>query len=106
MVKARLLSSHHGTNGGYVLARDARKISALEVIKAIDGPLFMTSCYGSLRDCGQSSRCTVREPLRKVSERIEQVLTAMKIADMALDSVAEFEEHAEKNHTANLVRLA
>ncbi|HLQ52539.1 MAG TPA: Rrf2 family transcriptional regulator [Terriglobales bacterium] len=106
LVKAGLLSSHHGTNGGYVLARDARQISAFEVIKAIDGPLFMTSCYGSLRDCGQSSRCTVREPLRKVSESIEQVLTAMKIADMALDSVEECEEHAEKNHSTELVRLA
>ena len=30
----------------------------------------------------------------------------MKIADMALDSVEECEEHEEKNHSAELVRLA
>lgn len=105
LVKAGLLSSHHGTNGGYVLARDARQISALDVIKAIDGPLFMTSCYSSLRDCGQSSRCTIREPLRKVTESIELVLTRMKIADMALDSIEECEEHSEKTGVTELVRL-
>ena len=31
-------------NGGYALARDAREISAYEVILAIDGPFFITSC--------------------------------------------------------------
>ena len=41
LVKAQLLRSHHGVNGGYVLARDARTISAFDVIKAIEGPLFL-----------------------------------------------------------------
>ncbi|HTC92201.1 MAG TPA: Rrf2 family transcriptional regulator [Terriglobales bacterium] len=107
LVKAGLLSSHHGTHGGYVLAHDAREISAFDVIKAIDGPLFMTSCYSSLHDCGQSSRCTVREPLRKVSESIEHVLTRMKISDMALDSGDGCHEHNEKTDVAaELVRLS
>jgi Rrf2 family protein len=105
LVKVGLLSSHHGTHGGYVLARDARQISAFEVIRAIDGPLFITSCHDSLRDCGQSSRCTVREPLRKVSESIEQVLTAMKIADMALDSGEACGDQHEKLRGGELVRL-
>src|SRR3954467_11946338 len=44
LVKAGLLNSHHGTNGGYTLGRAAHTISAFEVIQAIDGPLFITSC--------------------------------------------------------------
>src|ERR1700681_4500437 len=44
LVKAGLLHSQHGTNGGYTLARDGHAISAFEVIRAIDGPLFITSC--------------------------------------------------------------
>src|SRR5450432_692685 len=73
LTKAGLLSSQYGTNGGYVLARDPRMISALEVIRAIDGPLFMTSCSTTTGDCDQSDRCTVRGPLRKVSRSIEEV---------------------------------
>lgn len=107
LAKAGLLASQHGTNGGYTLAHDARAISAFEVIAAIDGPLFITSCNSSKRgDCGQSDRCTVREPLRRVGESIEQVLRRLSIADLckssAADGVAE-EKPAEK--PAELVTL-
>src|SRR5215469_7116029 len=63
LVKARLLVSQHGTRGGYALAREARSISAFEVIQAIEGPLFMTSCYTHRGECEQTARCTVRQPL-------------------------------------------
>jgi Rrf2 family protein len=82
LVKAGLLTSHQGTNGGYLLARDARTISALEVIRAIEGPLFLTSCVTTRGECGQTSRCTVREPLRRVSQSIEEVLSKITIGDM------------------------
>ena len=82
LVKAQLLVSHHGINGGYLLARDARMISAYDVIKAIDGPFFMTSCVTIRGACDQSDRCTVREPLRKVSTSIEEVLSRITIWDM------------------------
>ena len=80
--KAGLLLSQYGTNGGYTLARDPRTISAFEVIRAIDGPLFITSCSTTTSDCDQSHRCTVREPLRKVSRSIEEVLGRLTIWDM------------------------
>src|SRR6266481_9625893 len=79
LVKAGLLLSQHGTNGGYTLARDAGTITAFEVIRAIDGPLFITSCVTVRGECDQTDRCTIREPLRKVNESIEQVLKNIKI---------------------------
>ena len=57
-------------------------ISAFEVIKAIDGPLFITSCVTVRGECDQTDRCTIREPLRKVNESIEQVLKNIKISQM------------------------
>ncbi len=80
--KAGLLVSQYGTNGGYTLARDPRSISAFEVIKAIEGPLFITSCSTTDSDCDQSDRCTVREPLRKVSRSIEEVLSQLTIWEL------------------------
>ena len=82
LVKSGLLKSQHGTHGGYVLARNARSISAFEVIRAIDGPLFITSCVTIHGDCEQSDLCTIREPLRKVNQGIEDVLRSISIADM------------------------
>ena len=46
LVRARLLISQHGTNGGYVLSRDAREIHALEGVRALEGPRFGTSVEG------------------------------------------------------------
>src|SRR5712691_10797608 len=82
LVKAGLLVSQHGTNGGYMLASDAAKISAFEVIRAIDGPLFITSCITVRGECDQTDRCTIREPLRRVNESIEQVLRRITISEM------------------------
>jgi Rrf2 family protein len=82
LVKAGLLHSQHGTNGGYMLARPAHTISAFEVIQAIDGPLFITSCITVRGECGQSDRCNIREPLRKVNDSIEAVLKRIKISHM------------------------
>ena len=82
LTKAGLLQSQHGTNGGYMLARPAHTISAFEVIEAIDGPLFITSCVTTRGECGQTERCNIREPLRKVNDSIEAVLKRIKISQM------------------------
>ena len=82
LAKAGLLNSQHGTNGGYTLSRPAHTISAFEVIQAIDGPLFITSCTTVRGECDQSDRCNIREPLRKVNESIEAVLKRIKISHM------------------------
>ena len=82
LVKAGLLNSQHGMNGGYTLARDPAAISAFEVIRAIDGPLFITSCVTVRGECDQSGRCTIREPLRRVNQSIEEVLRGISILEM------------------------
>lgn len=95
LAKAGLLQSQHGTNGGYTLARPAHTISAFEVIQAIDGPLFITSCITVRGECGQSDRCNIREPLRKVNESIEAVLKRIKISHMR-EEVEETRANASK----------
>lgn len=83
MAKAGFIKSEQGTNGGYRLARDPALISALEVIRAIDGPIILTHCFTDDGGCGQSGRCTVREPLRKVHEGILKLLAGITISDMS-----------------------
>src|ERR1700741_5496495 len=96
LAKAGLLLSQHGTNGGYTLARAAHTISAFEVIRAIDGPLFITSCVTVRGECGQSDRCTIREPLRRVNESIEQVLRRISISEMKQEAHSHEETEAKR----------
>jgi Rrf2 family protein len=82
LARAGLLVSHAGTNGGYSLARPATEISAFEVIRAIDGPLFITSCITIHGTCDLDSHCTIKEPLRKVNDLIKDLLSGIRIADL------------------------
>jgi len=88
LTKTGLLQSVSGSTGGYRLARHPRKISALEVIKAIDGPIILTTCFTAHGHCDQSEKCTVREPLRKVHESIMQLLERITISEMAGEPAA------------------
>ncbi len=82
LARAGLLVSHAGTNGGYALARSAKDISAFEVIRAIDGPLFITSCITIHGTCDLAGHCTIKEPLRKVNDSITGLLSELRIADL------------------------
>lgn len=83
LARTGFLQSENGANGGYRLRRDAGQITALEVIRTIDGPVFLTSCStGHNGACGVSDRCNVREPLRKVHDGIQSLLAGISIADM------------------------
>lgn len=86
LAKHGLVTARHGSSGGYQLARHPNDISALEVISAVDGPLMITSCVTSHGDCGQSMKCTVREPLRRVNESIVEVLRSVTISQMTEES--------------------
>jgi len=95
LARGGLLVSHAGTNGGYALARPATEISAFEVIRAIDGPLFITSCITIHGTCDLAGHCTIKEPLRKVNDSIKDLLSGIRIADLAEAPDAE-------HHTASV----
>jgi len=82
LAKSGLLVSHAGTNGGYSLSRPATAITAFEVIRAIDGPLFITSCITIHGACDLAGHCTIKEPLRKVNDSIKDLLNGITIGDL------------------------
>ena len=84
--KSGFLVSEYGTNGGYRLARPASKISALEVIRAIDGPIVLANCFTEHAVCGHADKCTVKKPLRRIHEGILRLLDGVSIQSMLDDS--------------------
>lgn len=99
--KTGFLISECGTNGGYRLARDPRRISALEVIRAIDGPIVLANCFTADSYCGHVGRCTVRRPLRRIHEGILRLLDSVSIDDMLHDS----EEGLVETASSTLIAL-
>jgi Rrf2 family protein len=85
LAREGLVQARHGATGGYQLTRDPAQVSALEVISAIDGPVLITSCVTNHGNCETTSRCSIREPLRRVNESILQVLSTVTIAQLSED---------------------
>lgn len=86
LARGRLVAARHGSSGGYTLARDPSLITALDVIRAIEGPLFITSCFTSHGECEITTTCSIREPLRRVNDSILDVLGKVTISQMADES--------------------
>ena len=85
LVGSGLLTSHQGIHGGYELAQPPAATSVATVIEAIDGPLTMTACTPGDHRCDQFSKCTVRDPLHRIRDRIAAVLAECSISEIATD---------------------
>ena len=85
LVRARLLDSHQGIRGGYALSRPAPAVSVAEVIQAIDGPLTVTACTEDDQSCDQFAKCSIRDPLWRIKDRIVSALAATSVAELAAD---------------------
>jgi Rrf2 family protein len=86
LAREGLLASHQGTRGGYQLSRPPANISVADVIQAVDGPLTVTACSTDEENCEQYSKCSVRDPLWKIKERILVALQTCSITELATEA--------------------
>lgn len=83
LVKADLLISRRGTQGGYQLARPANRIMASDLIAAIEGPVAMTECSLELHHCDLVGQCGVSDNWQRVTQAIQQLLASVSLAQLA-----------------------
>ena len=95
-----LVRSQRGPEGGYWLAKPPAEISVADVIEAIDGPFTVTACSTDKHDCEQFNKCSIRDPLWRIRERIAAALGTVTIAEIAAESVPVTAAHAAVLHHA------
>lgn len=105
LTRSGVVISHAGLYGGYSLARPASEITAFEVIRSIEGPLFIASCTTNHGDCDLLSSCTVKEPLRKLNDTIRDLLNDIRISDLCEESKAGGAGHTRGAQASQLVTL-
>jgi Rrf2 family protein len=81
LVRAGLLSSARGVQGGFTLARAPEKISPLEVIEAIEGPLDV-GCLLIGEPCEHDVACRINGVWRRAQHAMVKVLREASLADM------------------------
>ena len=88
LVRTGLLVSTQGTRGGYALSRASASITVADVIQAIDGPVSVTACGSEPVSCEQYAKCSIRDPLWRIKDRILAALATCTIEELARDAAA------------------
>lgn len=80
LVRSRILFSLKGPNGGYRLARPANKISVLDVVEAVDGPIRGHAPV----ELPSEGKCDLRleEMCNQAAEQLRRHLEKHKISDL------------------------
>jgi len=61
------------SHGGYVLSKKPENITALEVVKVLDGEISVVDCISS-NVCEKIGRCVANELWKEINKAIEEIL--------------------------------
>ena len=83
-----LVRSQKGKGGGYLLARDPRKVYVGQVVRLFDGPLAPVPCasqtaYVRCADCADEAACGVRLAMKEVRDATARILDRLSLASLA-----------------------
>lgn len=82
LTKHKFLTSLRGTNGGYQLAVLPEKVSIVDLIQALEGPLAITECNLGHAHCSSETQCAIRTPWLHINQIITESLAAVKLSDL------------------------
>ncbi len=86
LTRAGLVVSERGARGGYALARAPDKISAAEIIDALEGPVAITECSSVDGACELEQYCRVGRAWQRINRSIRRSLQQVSLADLQLDA--------------------
>ena len=79
--RAGILHSHRGHGGGFAFARRPDRLTVLEVVETLDGPVSIAACTGG--ECDLDGLCGSSIVWREAVEAFEAVLAGTTVADLA-----------------------
>jgi Rrf2 family protein len=83
LVQAELVQSIRGPRGGYKLNRPAYEISVLEVVEAVEGPIFLNHCLDDGDPCSIEARCSMMSVWERAQQAMTEVLRTTLLSDIA-----------------------
>jgi Rrf2 family protein len=88
LAHAQLIDSRRGQSGGFEILPKGRQASMLDVIVAVDGPLYLNVCLISGDACAREKWCVAHPVWVKAQQAMLDVLSSAVIGEMALESAA------------------
>jgi Rrf2 family transcriptional regulator, cysteine metabolism repressor len=103
MLKSGFVKSQKGINGGYELAHDPKEITIGDIVFAIDGQSAIVQCMdeeGKDKDCDRMDSCTIRNPIKVIQTKINDVFNETTLAD-----ICDLEEMDKLNSDKELLQI-
>lgn len=83
LARKGVVSSCQGAHGGYVLAKEANKISLSEIIESIEGPVGLVECVTDTDcNCVQLENCNISDPFQVIQKQFKIFLSGISLADI------------------------
>lgn len=82
LARAELVTSVRGAHGGYILALEPSKISAAQIIDALEGPVALTECSVDDNHCALESVCHVGNAWQRVNAAIRLALDEISLSQL------------------------
>lgn len=83
--KQEFVNAQRGINGGYSLNKERLPITALDIIKAIEGPIHIVDCapsgQSSAQTCDHAHACLMFGHWDSINETIRQSLANIELVD-------------------------
>jgi len=83
---ARIVISHPGKNGGYVLAKSPSEINLKDVVEALEGQTFDVFCEPKVREqivCTHFCLCGIRPVWAKTKELLDSFFSSVTLEMLA-----------------------
>lgn len=81
--RSKLVKSSMGPKGGFGLDREPSKITLLEVVEAIQGPISINRCLLRLDACSRQRSCPVRVKLAGIQKSISSGLAGITFDELS-----------------------
>lgn len=78
-----LVTAVRGAHGGFTLTREPERITALDVVEALEGSLASTVCDAD-GVCGRGGMCAAEPVWSRVSATVRDVLAGYDLATLAM----------------------
>jgi len=82
-VKTGFIKAFQGNGGGIRLADGAENRTLLEVIEAVEGPIYLNVCMQGETACQFATQCAVHLVWHEAQEALQQILGSKKIKELA-----------------------
>lgn len=84
--KAKLIKSIRGAQGGYVLSREPKNITASDIIEVLEGPIEISSCVDEgVCNSKNYDCCSTRLLWSKIKTSIEEIMQSVTLQDLTDD---------------------